>query len=55
MLVAFLWMLFLGTFDVPIDSSTWLARPKPVVNARPALGSGALHAMEDGTTQPPPQ
>jgi hypothetical protein len=53
MLVAFLWMLFLGTFDVPIDSSTSLARPKPVVNARPALGSGTLHSMEDGTTQPP--
>jgi hypothetical protein len=55
MLVAFLWMLFFGTFDVPIDSSTSLAWPNPAVNAQPALGSGALHAMEDGTTQPPPR
>ena len=54
MLVAFLWKLFLGTFDIPIDTSTALARSKPVVTARPTLGSGALHAMEDGTTQPPP-
>jgi hypothetical protein len=54
MLAAFLWMFFLGTFDVPIDSSTSLARPNPAVSARPALGSGAMHAMEDGTTQPPP-
>lgn len=55
MLVAFLWMIFLGTFDVPIDWSTSLGRPQPAVSARPALGSGALHAMDDGTTQPPPQ
>jgi hypothetical protein len=54
-MLAFIWMLFLGTFDVPIDSSISLAQPKAVVSARPALGTGALHAMDDGTTQPPPR
>ncbi len=48
MLLAFLWLLFLGTVDVPVDGAMSLRAP-----ARPQVGAGTLHTMDDGTTQPP--
>ncbi len=53
--LALLWMLLFGFFDVPIEGSASLAQLEPAVGARPNFGSGALHTMEDGTTQPPPR